>query len=249
MRPLTLRRTLQFLLPLLIALFAVAIPMQSVSAWTHLKNNFDSSDTDYICGHYSSVPCLYWPEPNHVSGTVYYRIDSTATNVGPNHYNFTSAISGATGNYNAITGAYNPYLYNCQTSGCIDPVIYSAADLGEPYILGSTNTFYDYGAVQYTHGQYWAYITGADVEFNTLVYWNASLDWYHSGAVYHADARATAAHETGHVEGLGHTGITSAIMHWDLDGFTFYTPQSNDISGIRAVYTGTIPACGSGWCI
>jgi hypothetical protein len=167
----------------------------------------------------------------------------------PNHYNFTSAISTATGIYNTIFRPYNPCLYNCQISGCIDPVTYNARDLGEPYVLGSTGAFHDLGAVHYTSGRYWAYVTGPEVSFNTLDYWNSSLDWYHSGAVYHADGRATAAHETGHVEALGHTGTTSAIMHWDLDGFTFYTPQSNDIRGIRAIYTGYIPACGSGWCI
>src|SRR5262245_35070436 len=120
---LTLRR--RRLLPLITAICVVTVSIPSALAWTHNANRFDLGG-DPVCGQTSSVPCIYWPEPNHVSGTDYFFDDPTLTDVGPAHFNFISAVGNATGYYNAISGAFNPFLYNCQVSGCIDPITYKA---------------------------------------------------------------------------------------------------------------------------
>lgn len=55
------------------------------------------------------------------------------------------------------------------------------------------------------------------------------------------DAQGVIAHETGHAYGLGHTGVTSALMHTSLT-CGCHTLQSNDISGLQAIYPGYYPA-------
>jgi hypothetical protein len=72
-------------------------------------------------------------------------------------------------------------------------------------------------------------VTGALLVFSTSVTWNHTLTY----DTYIADSRKVATHELGHVEALGHTGFT-AIMHQGAE--PFYTPQTNDIQGLKAIY-------------
>jgi hypothetical protein len=70
----------------------------------------------------------------------------------------------------------------------------------------------------------------ATIVFRSSVTWNHTYTY--SGNV--ADSRKVADHEMGHVEALGHTSFATALMH--TGPASFWTVQSNDRSGIIAVY-------------
>lgn len=213
-------------------LFAICITVataQKAFAWTQEDNNYPGSPTG--CGGYLSYPCLYWPEPNHVSDTLYADFLNIGS-VGPTNYDFTMPVKNAMGYWNGVQGAYNPYMYNCN-SGCTDAVYYYSADIGS-YEWAYTDVS-DTGPEQYANGQYYAIFNSASVYFNTEVSWNNNLQYN----TLQADGRKVATHETGYVEGLGHRGYT-AVMHQSAE--PFYTPQANDINGMQTIYTGYIPA-------
>lgn len=73
-------------------------------------------------------------------------------------------------------------------------------------------------------------MTYATMVFNSLVTWNRSYTY----GTYVADARKVAMHEMGHVEALGHTGISPAVMR--TGALNYSVPQYNDRIGIVAIY-------------
>jgi len=72
-------------------------------------------------------------------------------------------------------------------------------------------------------------IASSNVYFNSNVIWNHSYT-YDCGD---ADSRNVATHELGHVNALGHTSYNAVMKQ---GGETFWTPQSNDILGLQAIY-------------
>ena len=70
------------LLPVVLVVIVQVVASQPALAWTHRENNWDSNPNDYTCGYSTSVPCLYYPEPNHVSTTLYAYFDPSLANVG-----------------------------------------------------------------------------------------------------------------------------------------------------------------------
>lgn len=228
-------RLLTWLIPVMVAICPSTITAQTAFGWTHNINNFDATQgQDYTCGYNTSVPCLYWPEPNHVSATLYAFYDPSISNVGPTHYNFNTTVSNSLGYWNAVQGAFNPLVYNCNYSGCHDVITYQADDLGADGTWALTY-WGDFGSVQYSNGQYYAILNSTITTFNTEVSWNNSFQF----GTLQADARLVATHETGHAEGLGHT-YHYAVMH--IGAENFYTPQADDINGMQSIYTGYIPA-------
>lgn len=222
------------LIPVILAICMIAVTVQTAFGWTHLLNHFDSNPNDYTCGYNSTIPCLYWPEPNHVSTTIYASYDPALSDIGPAHYNFTSStLSNSLGYWNSVQNAFNPYIYNCDYQGCVDVVHYVSGDLGA-FIWASTDVS-NFGPVQYSNGQYYAIMNSATTTFNTEVSWNNDLQYN----TLQADGRKVATHETGHIECLGHTSHT-AVMHQGKENF--YQPQADDISGIQSIYTGYIPS-------
>ncbi len=132
--------------------------------------------------------------------------------------------------------AFNPYVYSCYNSQCGATTPYAIADLG----YGNYGyTDYGYmGSTQYSSGQYYAIMTGNKTMFNssTWISWNNTLTF----SATQADGRKVATHETGHFEGLGHTGHSPAVMR--QGAVTYYALQSDDINGLESFYTGSIPA-------
>ncbi len=225
---------LRRLIPVILAVCMMTVTAQTAFGWTHTVNHFDQNPNDFTCGYADTVPCLYWPEPNHVSAMLNALYDPSLTNIGPAHYNFfNGTLSNSLGYWNAVQGAFNPIISNCNFTGCVDPVHYTSADLGS--FVWATTDISDFGAVQFTNGQYYAILNSTTTTFNTEVSWNNSLQYNQ----LQADARKVATHETGHVEALGHTGHV-AVMHTGAENF--YTPQADDINAMQSIYTGFIPA-------
>ncbi len=219
-------------LPVFLVISITVLSTPKAFAWTQEINNYPSSPTG--CGGSSSYPCLYWPEPNHISTTLYASYDSLGS-VGPAKYNFTTPVNNALGYWNSVQGAFNPYIYDCTYTGCRDVVYYTSDDIGS--VNWAETNVGDFGPVQYANGQYYAILNSARTTFNTEVSWNNTLQY---GALQ-ADGRKVATHETGHIEGLGHTGYT-AVMRQGAE--SFYQPQANDISGMQTIYTGLYPSIG-----
>jgi predicted Zn-dependent protease len=159
------------------------------------------------------------------------------SNVGPAHYDFTSTLSATFADFNGVQGAFNPYMYNCNYAGCQDAVVYTSADLGGIVVAVTDLTSSNWGLVQYGHSQYYAIFTNTTVTFNTQVSWNNSCQY----GPNQADARKVARHETGHVQGLGHTGYTAIMKQGDVC-FNPMQLQPNDIAGLQTIYTGSITA-------
>lgn len=227
------RRLWLKLIPLVAVVALQFVTSQPALAWTHRINNWDSNPNDYTCGYNSSVPCLYYPEPNHVSTSVYAYLDPSLANVGG--YNFDTAVTRALNDFNNVP-AFNPYMYACYNAQCGAATSYSIGDLGYG-VYGMTPYGY-YGSVQYASGQYYAIMTGNYTIFNSAneIAWNNSLVF----SATQADGRKVATHETGHFQGLGHTGHSPAVMR--QGAVTYYALQPDDINGLESFYTGYIPA-------
>lgn len=228
-------RLLTRLVPAILAIWMIMVTVQTAFAWTHLRNHFDSNPSDFTCGYDDTVPCLYWPEPNHVSTMLNASYDTSLGNIGPAHYNFTSSgvLSNSLGYWNQVQGAFNPLISNCNFSGCVDAVHYISGDLGA-FIWAATDTG-DFGSVQFANGQYYAIMNSATTTFNTEVSWNNNFQY----ATLQADGRKVATHETGHIECLGHTSHVAIMQQGDV---RFFQPQADDINAMQSIYTGFIPA-------
>jgi hypothetical protein len=80
------------------------------------------------------------------------------------------------------------------------------------------------------------YDAAGDIKFNTGQYFNI-------GSTY--DLYSVAAHEFGHALGLGHSTYYTALMYGAYDGAK-PGPSSDDIAGIRAIYSNGNPRTGDG---
>lgn len=195
------------------ALFLI-VP-QVALGWSQLRNNFPNSPTS--CDNSASWPCIKWPQgPGGYSITIYAYLDYTLAQA---NINLQPDVSNSAAQWTAVP-ARNPFLY---TTG--------------------SGTNYDVGVYRGTtvYGTSWAEtetitlssdvhkVVEADVTFNKLVTWNHTFTY----DVYKADSRKVATHELGHAEALGHTNYT-AVMHQGAE--SFWTPQTNDVQGMQAVY-------------
>lgn len=216
----------------ILSILCFILVSQSAFAWTWRENNWDSNPNDYQCGLTSSTPCLYWPEPSGKSSTVWAFLSSSLNNVGG--YDFVTAVNRAASDFNAVP-ALNPYLYTCSNDGCNTQTSYAIGDLG--YGVYGETPYGNIGSVQHS-SQYYAIMTGNYTLFNSSTYisWNNTLTFSDT----QADGRKVATHETGHMEGLGHTGHSPAIMR--QGAVTYYALQSDDITGLETQYNGRIPA-------
>lgn len=220
-------------LALVLSMACFMLVSQSVFAWTWRENNWDSNPNDYQCGNTSSTPCLYWPEPGHVSSSIYAYFYPSLNNVGG--YNFTTAVQRALNDFNNAP-ALNPYVYSCtNATGCLDSTSYSIGDLG--YAVYGQTPYGTIGAIQHS-SQYYSVMSGNGTIFNSSRYisWNNNLVF----SATQADGRKVATHETGHMEGLGHTSHNPAIMRQGT--VTYYALQTDDINGLSSQYNGNIPA-------
>ncbi len=215
----------------LLALLLLVLSIQPAYAWTWLKTTWDADGNPY-CGRSSSLPCILWQEPYHYSITIYAYMDPSIQST-----LWDDAIQIGFDSFNSpTTNAWNPYIYECLTAGC-GPVTYLKGGIRCDY-YALTNQFL---STPFNTGSYWkAYITGGTVTFGSHVTWNTS--WYFTTydennppcTGLNADIREVSAHETGHIQGLGHTNHTPAIMRTGPQMID--TVQSDDIAGLQYIY-------------
>lgn len=185
-------------------------------AWSQILNNFPNSPTS--CTNVSPYWCEAWPvNSNGSSVTVYFYRDPSLS--GSSGENMATDVDNSAAQWNAAP-AKNPFLYG-NLNGASDTVTVQMANI-DPYGCTWGET------IDYT-GSNVHVITGADTYFNSVVTWNHSYTY----ACGEADSRKVATHELGHIEALGHTSYT-AVMHQGAE--SFWTPQTNDIQGLQAIY-------------
>ncbi|HEY7124459.1 MAG TPA: matrixin family metalloprotease [Ktedonobacterales bacterium] len=215
----------------LLALLLLTISIQPAYAWTQLKTTFDS-DGNPNCGRNSSLPCILWQEPPNTSITIYAYMDPSIQST-----LWDDAIQLGFTSYNGVL-AWNPYMQECLTVGC-GPTTYLKGPIPCQF-FARTNTDAFLSAPFYT-GSYWkAYITGGTVTFNDQVSWNTQWMWVTFDENHglcnglKADIREVSAHETGHLQGLGHTKHSPALM--ETGPQNFWTVQSDDVAGLQYIY-------------
>ena len=153
-----------------------------------------------------------------------------------NGYNFNTAVQRALDDFNNNVPAFNPWVYSCYNAQCGAATSYAIGNLG--YGVYSYTPYGYMGSIQHSSGQYYAIMTGNGTLFNssTWISWNNTLMFSDT----QADGRKVATHETGHFEGLGHTGHIPAVMHQGK--VTYFALQPDDVNGLVSFYTGYIPA-------
>ena len=90
-----------------------------------------------------------------------------------------------------------------------------------------------------------AKITDADVSFNLSYNWTTVAQGSCSSEVY---LESVATHEVGHVIGLGHSGVSSALMAPTVSYCNNKPLASDDLSGRNALYNCTLNEGGGGGC-
>ena len=221
--------------------------LQPAHAWTENYTSFDYDGNPY-CGQVSAYnttthrgPCLFWQEPHNTSITIQAYLNP---NLNLGYYDFTPAVTRAFTDINAVAN-WGPYMSACYTSNCAAnaPVNY-ATGTQDCYIWATT--YYDVvsSPSEYTTTNnigWYQFLLDVHVVFsNFATGWNNSLRYVNFQACdFASDGRKVATHETGHVQGLGHTGHT-AVMHQGAE--SFYALQSDDIAGLKAIYPGNQPA-------
>jgi hypothetical protein len=194
------------------------------NAWTQLKNNYPG--TPVSCTDTSTWPCIEWAKTSsNLSITVDVYLHSSLLQ---NNIDIRTDLRNSFSEYNNIA-ARNPFLR--ETTSTSSDEIYAWAGVMSEGVYAGTSI-----SVQQSQPYH---ITHADIEFNSEIVWNRSLDFgltypEPGTTLYHADSRKVSNHEMGHAEGLGHTGIDPAIMRQGAT--TYYHVQANDRSGIIAIY-------------
>ncbi|HEY7350315.1 MAG TPA: matrixin family metalloprotease [Ktedonobacterales bacterium] len=217
-------------------------------AWTQETNEFtDTGSGSGWCsgmnGQDSSHPCVYWQEPHYTSISLHFNMDPSLHSSQSKGYDFNAAIYTAFTQYNNVA-AWNPYMFQCFTfcQGIVGTYYMTTLLCGNlahtSYFIGDVK----YGYNPYRGGNEWyAFFISADVQFSNSIFWNNSFDWTQTSCSNeHADGRAAATHESGHVQGLGHTGDFPSVMSSAcLENGHFYQLSTNsDIPAIKAIYRG-----------
>lgn len=214
MRQRQIRTLAAAVLPLVYCLASVS----PAGAWTQSANAFPNDPG--TCNNTADYPCTRWRKTSdNLSIDLYVYLDPSLSRENINLVD--DMIDSVIPAWNGIA-ARNPHMIACTYSCGEHMAVYTVTDLPTG----------QYGAMEgdRTAGAP-AFFTDVRVRMNVNVTWNRS---YVYGPLV-ADARAALSHEVGHGQGLGHTGISPAIMRATVAS-SYWRPQSNDVSGIRAIY-------------
>lgn len=192
--------------------------------WTQLRNEYPYSPVS--CTDVNPYYCIEWPKTsNNLSITVevYFASSVDLTTSVP----LRTYLRNGMAEFNVMP-ARNPYLKEITSTATDDTYVWtSTTALGRCTYAGVAHTVSSSNPRR---------IVFTDMVFNRNISWNNTYNFtvppYPTPC--HADARKVATHEFGHVEGLGHTGISPAIMR--QGAVTYWWAQPNDQSGIVAIY-------------
>jgi hypothetical protein len=229
-----------------LAMVLSALSLQPGLAWTENFTSFDYDGNPY-CGQVSAYnpsthrgPCLFWQEPHNTSITIQAYLNP-ALNLG--YYDFNPAVTRAFTDINAVPN-WGPYMSACYTNNCAANAPGNYSTGSQPCYVYGTTTYSGLSASEYTttNGIGWyQFEQYIPVVFNSYASgWNNNLYYAtYMNCDFAADGRKVATHESGHVQGLGHT-LNTAVMHQGPEAF--YALQSDDVAGLKAIYPGNQPS-------
>lgn len=219
------------------AVVLAVVSASAVGAYTQEYNAYPST-----CTNTWPTDCVAWPRlPNGQSVTTHVWLDSSLGSI--SWVDMGQDALDSFGRWNAVP-ANSPWLV--QSTARSNATGYS---LGKPTeIYAGTDDLADttYGATtpltayQIGSGSDDHVILSFQTEFNSTIHWDHTLDFTcHSTpdptdpCVYYADSRKVTGHEEGHGLGLGHSGTTAIMKSGTV---TWYTVQTDDINGLKAIY-------------
>ncbi len=210
-----------------LALVLAIVSAVPVMAWTQLDNNYPNTPTS--CTGVDPWFCSEWPTNGGLSVNVDVYLHSSLD--ADNEVSLKTDLRNAFPQWNGIA-ARNPHLQETASTANDEVYVWDALGVLPDNVYAET-TVYSLIAAPYS-------IVGAEILFNRSIVWNHNYDFSVISTpdptvfIYRADARKVASHELGHAEGLGHTGISPAVMRQGAT--TYWKPQANDKSGIIAIY-------------
>ena len=185
-----------------------------------------------------SVLLIIWFNSNAFSysllGVTWPNAQTTVYSVGGNSTGyFNNAFVQAMNNWNGLSG-FNFYNANNYMDPCANPNSY-----GPPWDNGwaFANNYCGIAFGGSTLAVCRTWYSGGDIVQASMIF-NSNKPWsVFSGSNPNSfDFRRVATHELGHALGLGHSSSSSALMYPYYGSIT--TPQSDDINGLIAMYSG-----------
>lgn len=164
-------------------------------------------------------------------------MDTALGNVGG--YDFTPAISWAFAQWNGAP-AWNPWMV--WNSGQNPNGYYWKGSSSDPNFSCATpayTLFTILGPLKYGYNpqrggnEYYQFIQQTTVRFNPSIQWNSSGVFY-PYCPGRADGYVVATHESGHVQGMGHSTANSVMNSATPNRYL----QQDDRTGIAAIYPG-----------
>ncbi len=205
--------------------FAV-LAVSPAAAWTQLDNEYPNSPVS--CTDINPYYCIEWPTtPGGLSVNVDVYLDSTLDLI--TSVPFKSDIRASIPQWNNIA-ARNPHLQETTSTTGVEALVWASLDFPSNVYGVTFNSVLSSNPRQ---------IAFSEIIMSRQIAWNHTYTFtcYQpepGTTVCRADARKVSTHELGHAEGLGHTGISPAVMR--TGAVTYWTPQANDKAGIVAIY-------------
>src|ERR1700719_2908721 len=165
--------------------------------------------------------------PNGSNPTIQLELGSAGRTLSDGNTSWNSAVSPALDMWNQVMGSLQLNRVMNSTAPIVSGDRVNSMSFGSTFFghsFGSSTlavTYYSYSG---------STMTEADIVFNTAQPW----DSYRGSLRSAYDIQRVAPHESGHLLGMAHSTVSTAIMNAFINNS--YTLQADDIAGIQSLY-------------